>query len=39
VEVKTPGLIVLILMPLNYIYKVSTLQIGVLAMKTILKLF
>ena len=47
-EVKTPGLIVLIIMPLTYISKVcykstflkfATLQVGVVAMTTILKLF
>jgi hypothetical protein len=36
-EVKTPGLIVLIIMPLTYISKVSTLQIGVVAVTTIIK--
>jgi energy-converting hydrogenase Eha subunit E len=38
-EVKTPGLIVLIIMPLTYISKVATLQVGVVAVTTILKLF
>jgi hypothetical protein len=38
-EVKTPGLIVLISMPLNYIAKVATLQIGIVAVTTIRKLF
>jgi hypothetical protein len=37
-EVKTPGLIVLIVMPLTYIYKVATFQIGVVAVTTILKI-
>jgi len=38
-EVMTPGLIVLIIMPLTYISKVATLQVGVVAVTTILKLF
>ena len=38
-EVKTLGLIVLIIMPLTYISKVATLQVGVVAVTTILKLF
>jgi hypothetical protein len=38
-EVKTPGLIVLIIMPLTFISKVATLQVGVVAVTTILKLF
>ena len=33
-EVKTPGLIVLIIMPLTYISKVATLQVGVVAVST-----
>jgi hypothetical protein len=38
-EVKTPGLIVLIIMPLTHISKFATLQVGVVAVTTILKLF
>jgi hypothetical protein len=38
-EVKTPGLIVLISMPLTYISKVATLQVGIVTVTTILKLF
>jgi hypothetical protein len=38
-EVKTPGLIVLIIMPLIYISKVATLQVGVVVVTTILKSF
>jgi hypothetical protein len=38
-EVKTPGLIVLIIMPITYISKVATLQVGVVAVTTILKMF
>jgi hypothetical protein len=38
-EVKTPGLIVLIIMPLTYISKFATLQVGIVAVTTILKLF
>ena len=37
-EVKTPSLIV-ISMPLTYISKVTTLQVGIVAMTTILKMF
>jgi hypothetical protein len=37
--VKTPGFIFLIIMPLNYIYKFSTLQVGIVVVTTILKLF
>jgi hypothetical protein len=38
-EVKTLGLIVLIIIPLTYISKFSTLQVDLVAMTTILKLF
>ena len=38
-EVKTPGLIVLISMPLTYISKVVALHAGIVAVTTILKLF
>ena len=38
-EVKTQGLIVLIIMPLTYISKFATLQVGIVAVTTILKLF
>jgi hypothetical protein len=38
-EVKTLGLIVLIIMPLTYISKFATLQVGIVAVITILKLF
>jgi hypothetical protein len=38
-EVKTPSSIVLIIMPLTYISKFVTLQVGILAVTTILKLF
>jgi hypothetical protein len=38
-EVKTPGLIVLIIMHLNYISKFVTLQVGIVVVTPILKLF
>ncbi len=38
-EMKTPSLIVLINMPLIYISKVVALQVGIVAVTTILKLF
>jgi hypothetical protein len=38
-KVKTPSLISLIIMPLTYISKVATLQIGVVVVTTIPKLF
>jgi hypothetical protein len=38
-EVKTPGLIVLFIMTITYISKVATLQVGVVAVTTILKMF
>jgi hypothetical protein len=38
-EVKTPGLIVVIVIPLTYISKVFSLQVGVVAVTTIIKLF
>jgi hypothetical protein len=38
-EVKTPGLMALIIMSLTYISKVTTLQISVVVVTTILKLF
>jgi hypothetical protein len=38
-EVKTIGLIVLIIMPLTYISKVSTLQVGIVVVTTILDFF
>jgi hypothetical protein len=38
-EVKTPGLIVFFIMTITYISKVATLQVGVVAMTTILKMF
>jgi hypothetical protein len=38
-EVKTPSLFVLISMPLTYISKVATLNIGIVDVTTICKLF
>jgi hypothetical protein len=38
-KVKTPCLIFLIIMPLTYIYNFSTLQVGIVVLTTILKLF
>ena len=38
-EVKTPGLIVLFIMTITYISKVATLQVGVVVVTTILKMF
>jgi hypothetical protein len=38
-EVKTPGLVVLISMHSIYISKVVALQVGIVAVTTILKLF
>ena len=38
-EVKTLGLIVVIVIPLTYVCKVATLQVGVVVVTTILKLF
>ena len=38
-KVKTLGFIVLIIMPITYISKVATLQVGVVAVITILKMF
>jgi hypothetical protein len=38
-KVKTPSLIVLIIIPITYISKVVTLQVGVVAVTTILKMF
>jgi hypothetical protein len=38
-EVKTPSLIVLFIMTITYFSKVATLQVGVVAVTTILKIF
>ena len=38
-EVNTPSLVVLIIMPITYISKVAILQVGVVVVLTILKMF